>query len=311
MKNNKLKKWWVIVKSTVQEFLQDKPFVYSSSIAYFAIFSLPAIAILTVMFAGAIYENESVRSEMLAQISQIGGKNSALEIERLMDKIDRPSDSGITKIASITALIFSATTVFVILQNSINAIWNIKSKPEKGFVRFLINRLLSLAMIGSLGFLLLVSLVADTFIALFRNFLNEYLSGFVYQFVWPINTAVSTIIILVMFALIYKVLPDAIIRWKYVWVGSFITTVLFVFGKYVIGYYLSNSDLTESYGAAGSLVALLVWVYYSVLILLFGAEFTYVYTRHTGGEIIPSNQAVAIKIEEIEQEDYSATLDAP
>lgn len=306
MTNNKMKKWWGILKATVQEFLQDKPFVYSSSIAYFAIFSLPAIAILTVMIAGSVYENESVRSEMLAQISQLGGKNSAMEIERLMDKIDRPSDGGFTKIASIGALLFSATTVFVILQNSLNAIWNIKSKPEKGIVKFLVNRLLSLAMIGSLGFLLLISLVADTFIALFRNFINEYLSGFVYQFVWLINTAVSTIVILLMFALIYKVLPDAKIRWKYVWVGALITTILFVFGKYLIGFYLSNSDFTESYGAAGSLVALLVWVYYSVVILLFGAEFTYVYTLYTGGKIIPSNQAVAIKIEEIEREDVTS-----
>jgi membrane protein len=301
------KSWWLIFKTTGYNFFNDKPFIYSSSIAYFAIFSLPAIAIITVMVAGSFYEDESVRKEMLTQITQLAGQDSAMEVERLMNKVSRAPTGNMTKIVSILTLFFSATTVFVTLQESINSIWKIKPKPEKGIIKFLVNRLLSLAMICSLGFLVLISLVADTFIALFKDLLNQYLSGLAYHLIWLINTVVSNGIIGIVFALIYMVLPDAKIQWRYVWVGALITTILFVLGKYLIGLYLSNSDFTESYGAAGSLVALLAWVYYSVLILLFGAEFTYAYTKHLGGKIRPSDQAVAIKEEEIAREETSVT----
>jgi membrane protein len=297
-----INKWWLIFKTTGKSFLNDKPFVYSSSIAYFAIFSLPAMAILTVMIAGTFYENETVRNEMLTQISQLAGENSAMEVGRLMDKVGRASEDDLTKIIGVVTLLFSATTVFVILQESINVIWNIKPKPERGIIKFIVNRLLSLAMICSLGFLLLISMVTDTFIALFRGFINEHLSGLAYYLLWTINTLISGGIITLVFALIYLVLPDAKIQWKHVWVGALITAILFMLGKYLIGAYLSNSNFTQSYGAAGSLVALLVWVYYSALILLFGAEFTYTYTKQLGGKVKPSDQAVAVRVQEIEQE---------
>lgn len=299
--------WWQILKETGIKFIDDKPFVYSSSIAYFAIFSLPAMALLTVMIAGSFYENETVKNEMLAQISQMAGSNSADEVERLMNKVTKHPENTLTKVISIGTLIFSATTVFAILQDSINAIWGIKPKPERGLVKFLVNRLLSLAMIASLGFLVVVSLVMDTLIALFRVFINQYFSWLAYYLLWSINTFISGAIIATVFALIYMVLPDAKIKWRYVWVGALITTILFFLGKYLIGLYLNTSNFTESYGAAGSLVALLAWVYYSVLILLFGAEFTYSYTKHVGAKIKPSEQAVAIKIEEIEQDRVSVT----
>ncbi len=302
------KQWSQIFKDTWKNFLEDKPFVYSSSIAYFAIFSLPAMALITVMLAGSFYENEKVKDGMLTQISQMAGPTSAQEVERLMDKVTQDSGNTLAKITSIVTLLFSATSVFVTLQASINATWGIKPKPERGFVKFLINRLLSLAMIASLGFLVLVSLVTDTLIALFRVFINQYFSGLAYHLLWLVNNLISGTIIMTVFALIYMVLPDAKIKWRYVWVGALITTILFILGKYLIGFYLNTSNLTQSYGAAGSLVALLAWVYYSVLILLFGAEFTYSYTKHVGGIIRPSAQAVAIKTEEIEQDGNEARL---
>ena len=162
-------------------------------------------------------------------------------------------------------------------------------------------------MICSLGFLLLISLVADTFLALFKNFINAYFSGLAYYLIWVINTFISGGVITMVFALIYMVLPDAKIRLKHVWVGALMTAILFMLGKYLIGFYLSRSNFIHSYGAAGSLVALLAWVYYSALILLFGAEFTYAYTKHLGGKVKPSHQAVAIRMEEIEREDASVT----
>ncbi len=299
------KQWWLVFKDAGKKFIQGRPFVYSSSISYFAIFSLPAMALITVMIAGSFYENASVREGMLSQITEMAGQNSAQEVERLMDKAVQTKGNILTKVISIATLIFSATTVFVTLQESINSIWGIKPKPERGLVKFLVNRLLSLAMIASLGFLVLISLVSDTLIALFRTFIYHYFSGLAYYLIWIVNTLISSTLIATVFALIYMVLPDAKIKWRYVWVGAVLTTILFILGKYLIGFYLNTSNFTESYGASGSLVALLAWVYYSVLILLFGAEFTYSYTKHLGGVIKPSDQAVAIKIEEIEKEDDS------
>ena len=296
------REWWQIFKAAVKKFPTGEPFIYSSSIAYFAIFSLPAMALITVMVAGSFYENETVKEGMLTQISQMAGSNSAKEVERLMNKATQNSGNTLAKVISIATLIFSATTVFVTLQESINSIWGIKPKPERGLVKFLLNRLLSLAMIASMGFLVLISLVMDTVIALFRVFINQYFSEVAYYLLWLINTLISGTIIATVFALIYMVLPDARIKWHSVWVGALITTILFFLGKYLIGLYLNTSNLSESYGAAGSLVALLAWVYYSVLILLFGAEFTYSYTKHVGGIIEPSEQAVAIKVEEIEKQ---------
>lgn len=288
------REWWQIFKETGTKFLAGKSFIYSSSIAYFAIFSLPAMALITVMVAGSFYEDQTVKEGMLTQISQMAGSNSAKEVERLMDKVTQNADNTLAKVISIATLIFSATTVFVTLQESINAIWGIKPEPKRGVVKFLLNRLLSLAMIASLGFLVVISLVMDTVIALFRVFINQYFSEVAYYLLWLLNTFISGAIIATVFALIYMVLPDAKIQWRSVWVGALITTILFFLGKYLIGLYLNTSNLSASYGAAGSLVALLAWVYYSVLILLFGAQFTSSYTQHAGGSIEPSGQAVAI-----------------
>lgn len=298
----KAKKWWLIFKTAGQNFFNGKPFVYSSSIAYFAIFSLPAMAIIAVLVAGSFYEDETVRNEMLEQVSQFAGQDSAAEVARIMDKMSQPPEGNLTKIISIATLLFSATTVLATLQESINTIWHIRPKPKKEIVKFLINRLLSLLIVFSLGILLMLSLVADTVLTVFRDLINQYLSTFAYQLIWIINTFASGAIITIIFALIYMLLPDAKIKLKYVWIGALITAILFLLGKYIIALYLKNTNFSESYGAAGSLVALLAWVYYSVLILLFGAEFTYAYTKHVGGKITPRNHAVTIKIEEIERD---------
>jgi membrane protein len=205
------------------------------------------------------------------------------------------------KIVGAVALVISATTVFISLQDSLNFIWRIRPKPKTFILRFLISRLLSLAMVVSIGFLILVSLMADTLIALLRYTINDYLPAFSYYIILTINILFSLGIILLVFASIYKVLPDAQIKWKDVWIGAIVTTVFFTGGKYLISYYLTTSSVTDAYGAAGSLVILLLWVYYSVLILFFGAQFTFVYTKHKGRMIRPDKDAVSIRIEEIER----------
>ncbi|MBL3657572.1 YihY/virulence factor BrkB family protein [Fulvivirga sp. 2943] len=293
--------YWKVIKNTVKEFIADDPMSYSSSIAFYTIFSLPAILIITVSIASSAYEDEVVRNNLMEQIQSLFGATSAEEIDKILANADGLGDSVIAKIIGIGTLIFSATTVFVSLQNGLNRIWRIKPKPEKGFIKFIVNRLLSLAMIISIGFLLLVSLVVDTLIVVFNNILSELFSGGTYYIVSAVNLGFSLAIITLVFAMIFKILPDAKVEWRDVWVGAFVTTVLFTLGKYLIGFYLGNSSLSNAYGAAGSLVLLLVWVYYSSVIVLFGAEFTFVYSKEIGHKIRPDKGAVIVRQVESEE----------
>ncbi|NJN25777.1 MAG: YihY/virulence factor BrkB family protein [Cyclobacteriaceae bacterium] len=306
-KKSSFKDWWTIIKDTFKEFFEKNPLRHCAAIAYYTIFSMPGIAIISVLVAGSFYEDEVVREELIKQIRLLMGDGSARQVEELMGQAVISGESIIMKIVGIVTLIISTTTVFASLQDSLNTIWNIKPKPRKEVVKFLFIRLLSLAMVASLGFLILVSLMADTLLAIFKQTISGYLMGASYYVVWGINLLISMVIITFVFALIFKVLPDAQIKWKNVWVGAIVTTILFLLGKNLIGYYLGTSNFGEAYGAAGSLVALLAWVYYSVLILLFGAEFTFVYNRHFGNKIKPIKHAVTIKVEQVEAEDKSVT----
>lgn len=298
-----LNKWFQIFKKTGIKFIDENPFKHSASTAYFTIFSLPAIGIAAITLAGYFYEDVAVREQFLSQVNELMGKGGSEQVESLLNAAAVSSDNIWLRIIGIGTLLFSATTVFISLQDSLNTIWKIKPKPEKGYIKLLINRLLSLAMIAALGFLILVSLLADAIISFLHRTMEDWLNGLTYYLIQLINVGISLGFITLVFAVIFKVLPDARLKWRDVWVGSFVTTLLFVAGKFGLGYYLGTADVGASYGAAGSLVALLVWVYYSVLILLFGATLTYVHAKHMGRIIKPSEGAVAIKIEEVELED--------
>ncbi len=300
-----LNKWFQIFKKTGIKFVSENPFKHSASTAYFTIFSLPAIGIAAITLAGYFYEDELVRTQFLDQAKSLMGEGGADQIDSLLSAAAVSADNIWLKIIGIGTLLFSATTVFISLQDSLNTIWKIKPKPEKGFIKFLINRLLSLAMIAALGFLILVSLLADAIISFLHNTIEGWLNGLTYYLIQLINISVSLGFITLVFAIIFKVLPDAQLKWRDVWIGAFVTTLLFVAGKFGLGYYLGTANVGESYGAAGSLVALLVWVYYSVLILLFGATLTFVHAKYMGRVIRPSEGAVAIKIEEIEKEEQA------
>jgi membrane protein len=213
----------------------------------------------------------------------------------------RSTDSWFARVIGIATLVVSATSVFLSLQISINQIWKIKPKPKKGFIKFIINRLLSLAMVISIGFVLMVSLVVDTLLVMFQERLSDNLGGITLTLVTGMNIIVSLLFVAVLFGLMFKMLPDARIRWRDVWVGALVTTGLFAGGKFLIGIYLGNSSFNSAYGAAGSLVIILVWVYYSALIFLFGAELTYVYTKEVGSGIEPYTNAVRVETIEIEK----------
>jgi membrane protein len=221
-------------------------------------------------------------------------------LEDILDNFNKESNGIISNFVAFLILAFSATTVFVSLQNAINHIWHIKPKPEKGLIKFIINRLLSFSLVASIGFILLVSLILDAVLVIINNYFIEYVVDLPINMVTIAHFILAQLILVVVFALMYRILPDAKVRWKDTWMGAVVTMLLFGIGKYLIGIYMGNSDLGSSYGAAGSLVILLIWVYYSVVIFLFGAQITYYIAEHIGGNIIPKSQAVKVEMREIE-----------
>jgi membrane protein len=294
-------KWFQIFKESIVRFFQDDPWKHSAATAFFTIFSLPGIAIISITVASYFYEDELVREQLITQIRLLTGEASAQQVQELMAQTYVTNASFIMKVIGIGTLAFSATTVFISLQDSLNYIWRIRPKPKKEVVKFIFNRLLSLAMIVSLGFLILVSLFADTMITILQEKVLNVFSEETLHIAQIINVLISVGLVFLIFSVIYKVLPDAEISWKDIWIGALVTTVLFVAGKFGIGYYLGTSNLNDAYGAAGSLVLLLSWVYYSLMILLLGAEITYTHARYMNRTILPASNAVAIKVEEVER----------
>lgn len=292
---------WGILKQSVMSFIEGNSFTHASSIALYTIFSLPAILLISLSVGSTLFERADVQRELVSQAGALIGHGSATEIELIVINAARSADSWFARVIGIATLVISATSVFLSLQISINQIWKIKPKPKKGFIKFIVNRLLSLAMVISMGFVLMVSLVVDTALVMFQERLSDNLGGITLTIVTVLNVAVSLLFIAVLFGLMFKMLPDAKIKWRDVWVGSLVTTGLFTGGKFLIGLYLGNSSFNSAYGAAGSLVIILVWVYYSALIFLFGAELTYVYTKEVGSGIEPYTNAVRVETIEVEK----------
>lgn len=281
--------------------MSDDSMAYASSIAFYTIFSLPAVLIIALAVGTAFYEKQVVEEELLSQVERLIGSSSAKEVRQILAQATFDATSTFAKVIGIATLVFSATTVFISLQTTLNKIWGIKPKPKRGLLKFALNRLLSLAMVATIGFLLLVSLVIDAILVAFQGVLSRLLEGITLYIVNIINIAISLGLVTVIFALLFKVLPDARIKWRDVWVGAIITTVLFTIGKFLIGFYLGNSSFNSAYGAAGSLVVILVWVYYSTVIFLFGAELTSVYTEEVGRRIEPYDTAVKVQVVELEK----------
>lgn len=292
---------WSIIKETVHEFFEDDSFNYASAIAFSTIFSLPAILIIALAIGSTFYEKNIVQDELINQVSKLVGPETAKEVETILVQAAIDNTSWWAKSVGIVTLFVSATTVFMSLQSSLNKIWGIKPKPQRGWVKYIINRLVSLAMVISFGFVLLVSLVVDTVLVVFQGMLSRIMEGITLYLVTGLNLLISLGFITVIFGLLFKVLPDARIRWRHVWIGALITTLLFTLGKYLIGFYLGNSTFNSAYGAAGSLVIILLWVYYSTVIFLFGAEFTSVYAKFSGAAIQPYNNAVKVQVVEVEK----------
>ncbi len=284
-------KYWKIFKKTLSQYGVQDAMNYSSSIAFYLIFSLPAILIITIYIAGSFYEDQVVRNSLLEQFNNFFGQQSAEAIDKILRNVNEASDSVINRIIGFLTLIVSATTVFVSLQDGINKVWGIVAKPDSNLYRVLKNRLLSLAMAVSVGFLLLVSLVIEASLNFFDSKVIEIFSESEFYIANTISFSFSVIVTTSVFACLFKIIPDAEVKWKNVWMGALITTVLFGIGKYMIGFYLGVSSFGSVYGAAGSLVILLTWIFYSSMIVLFGAQFTAVYSEEIEGGINTSENA--------------------
>ncbi|NCU37340.1 YihY/virulence factor BrkB family protein [Candidatus Falkowbacteria bacterium] len=293
--NKKLSHFLDYIKTTFKEFGSSDPIIYAGAIAFFTIFALPAILVLIIMTSGNLFGEEAITGELSAQVRSLIGPDGATAIEKIVKNASQASGGFLATIISLVTLFIAATTVFTILQTALNKIWHVKPQPKRGWLKFLKDRAISFAIVISMGFLLAVSLALDTFISAFTGFIEQNIFDSSISILWLMNFIISFALVTLVFGLIFKVLPDAKIRWRDVWIGAMITAALFVAGKFVIGAIIGNSTLTSTYGAAGSVVVILLWVYFSTIILLLGAEITQVYAREVGQHIRPANHAVRIK----------------
>lgn len=294
-----------IIKNSFKGFVDDKVTKLSGSLAYATIFSMGPLFIVIISLVSMFYGREAVEGTIYNQLKEFVGAATASQLEAI---IKNASLAGKDKFAAILGgitLLIGSTAVFAEIQDSINIIWGLKPKPKRGWLKFLQNRVLSFSVIISLGFLLLVSLAVTTFIDGFGNRLMVKFPDVAVLVFYLFNILLTLLIITSIFAVIFRVLPDAVIKWKDVFTGSVITALLFMAGKFGISFYISKANIGSAYGTAGSLVILLVWVYYSSLILYFGAEFTKAYAVKYGSKIYPDKYAVTTKIIETETGDHS------
>lgn len=291
---------WKLLKKTFTAFSDDRIVKLSAALAYYTVFSIGPLIIVVIFIAGSIYEKEAIQGNIFQQLQGLVGADAAAQIQAMI-KSAALNKSGLAAIIGIVTLLLGATSVFAEIQDSINMIWGLKPKPKKGWLKMIINRLLSFSIIVSLGFILLVSLVLNGLIEALMNRLQAYYPNITVILLYIINLIITFSVITILFAVIFRVLPDAIIKWKDVMIGSMVTAVLFMIGKFGITVYIGKSDVGNTYGAAGSLVVLLVWVYYSAIILYFGAEFTKAYATDFGSPIQPDKYAVWVKNVEVEE----------
>ncbi|PSF39477.1 ribonuclease BN [Aphanothece hegewaldii CCALA 016] len=286
-----LKTLFSLLKETFQEWQDDNASLLASSLAYYTIFSLAPLVILVIAIVGAIFGEEAAKGEIVSQIRGLVGVEGAKVIESAIANSAQPNTSRWASFISVVVLFFGASGVFGQLQDALNTIWNVKVKPGLNITNLIKKRILSFTAVIGIGFLLLVSLVINAAIAALNHYLSGFLPGgdFIWQF---LNFALSFAVVTFLFALMYKFLPDVHITWRDVTVGAIITAFLFTIGKSLLGAYLGSGSFGTTYGAAGSLVVILLWVYYSAQILFFGAEFTQIYAKKYGSQIVPNDFAV-------------------
>jgi membrane protein len=282
-----------LLKITFKEWLDDDPFDLGAIVAYYSIFSIPALVIIVVNIAGAVYGQAAVEGKIAEEIGALIGQDTAAEIQQMIENAPGKDSSAISMIVGIGTLLFGATAVFNALQKSLNRLWEVKPDPDKAGIKKIVkDRATSFGIVLTIGFLLLISLVLTSALSILSDWIKERMPDFLLYLFYGLDFMLSFGVITLVFAMLYRFLPDVDIQWKSVWVGAGVTALLFIIGKYALSLYFEHTNPGSAYGAAGSIILLLMWVYYSCLILFFGAEFTQVYARRYGQYIQPSDHAV-------------------
>jgi membrane protein len=286
---NKLKRIWKFIYKVFDEWIDDKAPKLGASLSFYTMFSIAPLLIIIISIAGLLFGAEAARNEIIGQIEGLIGRQGAEVVQTALKNSSNPITGVIAIIVSFLTLIFSATAAFIDLQESLNMIWKVKPKPGRNFIKaFLKDRMQSFALVVATGFLLLVSLLVSAGLNAFNKYFSKTFLDIPSLILELINDIISLAVIYILFALIFMILPDVRLKIRDVWIGALFTSFLFVLGKFLIGLYLGTSSFSSTYGAAGSLVILLLWVYYSAQILFLGAEFTQVYTREFRSVIVPS-----------------------
>ena len=278
-----------VLKETYKGYMDDKGLKLSAALSYYTIFSLPPLLIIIISLSGIFFGADTVKNQIFGQINGLVGNGAALQMQEIMKNVKFSSTNAFATALAIIILLVGASGVFSEIQSSINHIWGIKTKPKHSLMKFMYDRLMSFSMIGSVGFLLLVGLVVNSLIDVLNKRLMIVFPQDAIVLFQVINTIIVFIIIALLFAIIFKILPDGRIGFRDCIIGASFTACLFMIGKFIISIYLGRNNIASIYGAAGSIILILAWVYYSAAILYFGAEFTKVYAHTHGREIIPNS----------------------
>ena len=291
---------WQVLKESFGGFSTDRLPKLSGSLAYCTVFSMAPLMIVIIFLSGFFFGHEAAEGKIYQQLAGFLGSNTAAELQDIIKKAAISGKGTTAAVIGFITLLIGTTTVFAEIQDSINSIWGLKPKPKKSWLKFLQNRFLSFSLVVSLGFLLVVSLAITAIIDTFGDRFRASFPDVSVVVFYIVNQVITLAVVALIFSVVFKVLPDAKIRWRDVIAGALVTALLFMGGKFAISFYVSSTAVGSTYGAAGSLVVLLVWTYYSALILYFGAEFTKFYAIKYGAAIHPNDYAVTTKQVEIE-----------
>jgi membrane protein len=289
------KRFGLLLKETFNKWMEIDPFKNSNVIAYYTIFSLPGLLVIVINLAGYFFEKEAVTHEITGQIGGIIGGNTARDIEGIIVKSSRNEGLTISSVIGLAVLLFGATGVFNQMQQILNSIWEVEPKPKQKILKLVKDRIFSFGLIVVIAFLLLVSLVLSAALSAISSWFSVHVSESLMVAFKALDLLISLGVITILFASIYKFLPDVKLAWKQVWGGAFLTSAMFVIAKFALGIYFANSNPASTYGAAGSIVLIMLWVSYAGLILLFGAVFTKVSATEDGKKMAPVEGAMLIQ----------------
>ena len=283
--------YWDVLVDTFKAWNKSPSSVYSSSLAYSAIFSIPGLMVIIIWLASYFFGEDAVHGEIADQISGVMGGDVSASMQSLIANAFVDKDNFIMKTVGVVSLIMGSTSLFIHLQRALNELWDIEVKPKQAFLKFILDRANSVGMILVLGFLLMITMILTSLISVFNDYITNQLGMETYYLMQAVNVLVSFLVIVVIFSFMFKVLPDVDISWKSVIAGSILTAILFVIGKSLLNLYFSQFKPTSAFGTAGTIILIMMWINYSCMLIFFGAEFTKIYSYKKGYSIQPSKHA--------------------